>query len=471
MYMMRKTCLPPFFSFVIILCCYHRLFISASTSTRRQKGVGVIIRDGETLVSKNGIFTLGFFDPNKDRSSTKNRYLGLWTIFSSDRVVWVANREKPVTHSFGVFKLTAGGDLIISQNESSIDHVDTIWSSKSSDSMGSMINPIAKLLDSGNLVVTNGKFGEITWQSFDYPSDTLLPGMKLGYNKKTGHQWSLTAWKETNDPSPGEFVMKMDTSSELHEGFTYINNKKVKRYGIWNGKWLVGFPEMKEANTYLPNGKMNKNIHYTYIPTFVNNQTQVFYRFRMYEKNTYALMWLSSKHIIYTVFQTNESSGWLYIARTIGKCDQYSLCGPNSLCNNLNPKNCECFQGFHPKSSIHWNVYGDYSMGCQRNHILNCTNDEGFLHLQDVKTPETTDTMFHKNSTIEECHDRCINNCSCTAFAPLYLEGIIPRGCIMWYGDIIDTVLYTKGDGEELFLRLPKSDLDQSTSMIVFLLL
>ena len=37
----------------------------------------------------------------------------------------------------------------------------------------------ATLLDLGNLVLRGG--GNLTWQSFDYSSDTYLLGMKLGW--------------------------------------------------------------------------------------------------------------------------------------------------------------------------------------------------------------------------------------------------------------------------------------------------
>ncbi|PRQ28679.1 putative non-specific protein-tyrosine kinase [Rosa chinensis] len=43
------------------------------------------------------------------------------------------------------------------------------------------------------------------WQSFDYPGDTMLPNMVLGYNRKSGKSSVLTAWKNENDPSTGIF--------------------------------------------------------------------------------------------------------------------------------------------------------------------------------------------------------------------------------------------------------------------------
>ncbi|GJW63290.1 G-type lectin S-receptor-like serine/threonine-protein kinase CES101 [Tanacetum coccineum] len=75
-------------------------------------------------------------------------------------------------------------------------------------------NASVRLLDSGNLVVQelypDGSIKEVLWQSFDYPTDTLLPGMKLGTNLKTGHRWSLTSWRNNELPADGSFTLTGD---------------------------------------------------------------------------------------------------------------------------------------------------------------------------------------------------------------------------------------------------------------------
>ncbi|KAJ4718134.1 putative Receptor protein kinase [Melia azedarach] len=48
------------------------------------------------------------------------------------------------------------------------------------------------------------------WQSFDYPTDTLLPGMKLEINLKTGHKWFLQSWITDASPVQGSFTLGMD---------------------------------------------------------------------------------------------------------------------------------------------------------------------------------------------------------------------------------------------------------------------
>ena len=147
------------------------------------------IRDGDSMVSADGSFKMGFFSPG----SSKNRYLGIWyNKVSVMTVVWVANREIPVTNSSGVLKITSEGLLVLLNHNESI-----IWSSNTSRSAR---NPVALLLDSGNLVVKEEDDNDpenSLWQSFDYPSDTLLPGMKMGRNSKTGFDRHLTSWKTT----------------------------------------------------------------------------------------------------------------------------------------------------------------------------------------------------------------------------------------------------------------------------------
>ena len=95
----------------------------------------------------------------------------------------------------------------------------------------------AMLLDTGNLILTNRAL-EVLWQSFDYPTHTLLPGMKLGKHvvighvwsflaKKKGHVWSLTSWKSLKDPAPGRF------SLQLHSLTTQLVSQLTIMEGVY----------------------------------------------------------------------------------------------------------------------------------------------------------------------------------------------------------------------------------------------
>ncbi|XLR41612.1 hypothetical protein S83_026272, partial [Arachis hypogaea] len=142
------------------------------------------LRDnGETIVSADETFALGFFSPG----TSKNRYVGIWyNKVPKQSIVWVANRNKPLTNLSGVLKVIDNGILVLlDRNNNNV----TIWSSNTTSSATQ--DPIAKLLNSGNLVVRERSKGDddnknFLWQSFDYPSDTMLPGQKLGRNLVTG---------------------------------------------------------------------------------------------------------------------------------------------------------------------------------------------------------------------------------------------------------------------------------------------
>ncbi|TXG67487.1 hypothetical protein EZV62_008762 [Acer yangbiense] len=159
------------------------------------------IGDGETLVSASQSFELGVFTPG----NSNNRYLGIWYKFNPSTVVWVANRKNPITDKQGMLVMNDDGNLVLLSKGKKI-----IWSTNSSLVLE---NPVGQLLDSGNLVIrdnTNMNSDGYVWKSFDYPSDTLLPGMKLGWNLRTGFERYLTPWRSADDPSPVDFSFRLD---------------------------------------------------------------------------------------------------------------------------------------------------------------------------------------------------------------------------------------------------------------------
>ena len=133
------------------------------------------ISDGKSLVSKDGNFELGFFTPG----NSKNRYLGIWyKNIPSKTIVWVANRDKPINDSSGFLKMNSTSNVVLFMDQNKT----VVWHTNSSKQAQS---PILQLLDSGNLVLRDEKdenTENYLWQSFDYPCDTLLPGMKLGWD-------------------------------------------------------------------------------------------------------------------------------------------------------------------------------------------------------------------------------------------------------------------------------------------------
>ncbi|MFS7951887.1 putative non-specific serine/threonine protein kinase [Helianthus anomalus] len=124
--------------------------------------------------------------------------------------VWVANRNNPIPDIYGKLIIDANGKLI-----SIISSGGTVLDLFNPTPLVTR-NASVTLLDTGNLVLRElHPDGSVKRQSFDYPTDTLLPGMKLGINLKTGHRWSLTSW--WNDELPVEVGDLNRTGPEARE--------------------------------------------------------------------------------------------------------------------------------------------------------------------------------------------------------------------------------------------------------------
>ncbi|KAE8709102.1 S-locus-specific glycoprotein S6 [Hibiscus syriacus] len=81
---------------------------------------GDTVKDGETLLSEYGIFELGFFSPENSSS----RYIGIWYEVDVKAVVWLANRDKPISDRNGVLRIGFDDNLIILDGNSI-----SVWSS------------------------------------------------------------------------------------------------------------------------------------------------------------------------------------------------------------------------------------------------------------------------------------------------------------------------------------------------------
>ncbi|PIN05636.1 Serine/threonine protein kinase [Handroanthus impetiginosus] len=173
----------------------------------------------EKLVSANKIFRLEFFRPG----TSDNIYLGIFHNIESrldpddyNRPVWVANRDTPVPNSSPMLRVNDSDGLL-----KICYGLDGSGSVAISNIVPGTDNTSATILDNGNFVLRalnpDGAINRTLWQSFDHPTDTLLPGMKLGINFRTGHNWSLTSWINDQVPTSGSFTLGGDPngSSQL----------------------------------------------------------------------------------------------------------------------------------------------------------------------------------------------------------------------------------------------------------------
>ncbi|KAG1368224.1 Receptor-like serine/threonine-protein kinase SD1-8 [Cocos nucifera] len=394
--------------------------------------------DGQTLVSTGGIFELGFFSPG----NSPNRYLGIWfKKIPVPTIVWVANRAIPLTDSDGVLKISKDGSLVLCNGVAKV-----LWTSGSTVSAS---NPVAQLLDSGNFVLgaeESSSPESFAWQSFDYPSDTLLPGMKLGWNLKTGLNRYISSWKSSDDPSPGSYSFKMDPhgSPEL---FLYEGSKKIHASGPWNGLQFSGIPELKPDEFF------------RFI--FVSDQDEVYYTYEINKRPVASRLVMNTSGLVQRFVWPADKQAWaLFWWGPRDWCDYYAECGPFGVCNSDQSPVCSCLEGFKPKSPQEWNLR-DCSDGCVRITPLGCKGD-GFIKLSNMKLPETISATVDKSMSLDKCRESCLKNCSCRAYASANISGG-ESGCIIWATDLIDLRNFVDG-GQDLHIRLPASEIGSPKS-------
>ncbi|KAL3718376.1 hypothetical protein ACJRO7_003502 [Eucalyptus globulus] len=428
---------PPIFSFFctsIIVLSLLPLSNTADTLSSVQS-----IREGETLVSPGRKFELGFFSAG----SSKNSYLGIWFVVSPETAVWVANRNNPLTDSNGTLKISNEGELVILNRANSI-----IWSTNSTKALR---NPVAQLLDSGNLVLKERNSldsADYSWQSFDYPSDTFLVGMTLGWNFRTGLERHLTSWRSTDDPSPGDYTLKYKIEGLPQLEIVSNGSVKVHRSGPWNG---VGLGGMSKVSSLIA-----KTI-------FVHNETAAYIAIEIFKDDITAKFTLSPDGIVQTLLLKSGSTKWdLTFSVPDNPCDNYGHCGTNGVCRVNRSLRCLCLQGFMPRSQEEWDMLNSTG-GCIRKVPLNCSRGEGFMKLSHVKLPDLIDFQLFKSMNLKECKVECLKNCSCMAYANSDVRG---AGCLMWFGDLIDIKeIDIGGYGQYLFVRLPASELGSIRSL------
>ncbi|GAY52998.1 hypothetical protein CUMW_146120, partial [Citrus unshiu] len=390
------------------------------------------LNDGRTLISKDGSFELGFFSPG----SSKNRYVGIWyKNIPVKTVVWVTNRLNLINDSSGFLMINKTGNLVLTSKSNIV-----VWSAYLSKEVRTPV--VLQLLDSGNLVLRGEQDGDSEtyfWQSFDYPSDTLLPGMKLGWDLETGLERRVTSWKSFDDPSPGDFIWAIERQDNP-EVVMWKGSRKFYRTGPWNGLRF-------SAPSLRPNPVFSFS--------FVSNDVELYYTFNITNKAVISRIIMNQTLYVRQRFIWNKATqSWeLYSDVPRDQCDTYGLCGAYGICIISQSPVCQCLKGFKHKSG----GYVDWSKGCVRNKLLNYSRQDGFMKFTELKLPDATPSWVSKSMNLKESREGCLENSFCMAYTNSDIRGG-GSGCAMWFGDLIDMRSFPDG-GQDLYIRMSASEL------------
>ncbi|TKY48796.1 G-type lectin S-receptor serine/threonine-protein kinase [Spatholobus suberectus] len=263
---------------------------------------------GGHLVSAKLKFELGFFSLHAESGSRiEKRYFGIWYYRLKPRtVVWVANRNAPILDSTGVFQIADDGNLVVEGASK------RYWSSELKGSSSST-NRTVRLLDSGNLVLVDDNSGtSYLWQSFQNPTDTFLPGMKMDASL------TLTSWRDAGDPEPGNFTFKM---AYIADGQNFVMHKQSQLYWTLEvvGREAEAIPLI--IRYLLDNTTSHK----------ISNKIIVYYSY----ENSRLLLNSSGEIQLLRWNETDEEWVKLWWGPA-DSCDIHDYCGSFGICNKNN---------------------------------------------------------------------------------------------------------------------------------------
>ncbi|GAB4825042.1 hypothetical protein Ancab_007915 [Ancistrocladus abbreviatus] len=403
-----------FLCFTLLIPPYH----GADTITANQTLSG-----NQTILSAGEKFELGFFQPG----NSSDYYIGVWyskSLVQDQTIVWVANRDSPVSDKYSSEFKILNGNLVITNGSKT-----PVWSTNVTLPASGPVEAV--LQDEGNLVLRDqGNINLTIWQSFDHPTHTWLPGGKLGLNKKTKKSQLLIAWKNIDDPATGLFSLEPDPNGTSQYYIFWNRTEKYWNSGTWDFEHHI----------------------FSLIPEMIVNP--------FYDVN-----YVDNENESYFTYSVKDPS---FVSRVIvdvsgEQCEVYAYCGAFGSCNQNSLPFCNCLQGFEPTSESDWQL-NDYSRGCARKTDLQCENHtsskdrDKFWMYSYMGLPQRAVSMAVGGSG--ECESACLSNCSCTAYA--YDD----NGCSIWIGDLLNVEQLSAGDsnGRTLYIRLAASEFPSSSN-------
>ncbi|XP_050379449.1 putative receptor protein kinase ZmPK1 [Argentina anserina] len=255
------------------------------------------------LVSPGGTFSSGFYKVGANASC-----YSIWFTNTVDKtVVWMANRDKPISESGSKLTLHGAGNLVLTDAQGSV-----VWETNT------ILKEIVELqlLETGNLVLTN-QDGTIIWQSFNSPTDTLLPTQPLTKNK------TLVSMRSQGTYLSGYYNLKFDDNNIL--------------FLIYNGPQLssVYWPELV-SNVFV-NGRNPYNSTRMAILDeaghFVSSDNMLFYA-SDYGVGPKRRLTMDYDGVL-RLYSLNESTGlWelSWLPAGVDSCLVQGLCGEYGIC-------------------------------------------------------------------------------------------------------------------------------------------
>ncbi|XP_071704235.1 putative receptor protein kinase ZmPK1 [Rutidosis leptorrhynchoides] len=407
------------FLLLLLVISYSQPSSSSSSPNVLTQGSSLVVQNDNHLVSPNRVFTAGFHQTGQNAY-----FFAIWfsdtTADGQHTLVWMANRDAPVNGKRSSFSLSKTGNLVLT------DAGQKIWTSNTKSTSPSQL----QLLDSGNLVLTQIDTQSYLWQSFSFPTNTLLPNQPFTKDTVLISSRSLTNY------SSGFYKLYFDNDNVLRILF---KNDAVTSV-FWPKPWLLATQAGRSTFNNSRFAMLDSRGRFT----STDNYSFVTSDYGPILKRRITLD-VDGNVRVYTL---NEKK-WTNSLQTISKpCLIHGSCGLNSICTYTHEsgRRCTCIYGYVAKN------HSDLSLGCVP--TFNLTEDRenyGF-----VKYPQMEfygfDYWFKAGISLQECENVCLNNTNCKAFQYSF-NAVLGFKCyvktMLFNGHNLDTPFTT-------YLKVPK---------------
>ncbi|RXI03877.1 hypothetical protein DVH24_038151 [Malus domestica] len=384
-------------NYVIIAMWYIQRTPQTAKNISLGSSLTALNENSSSWTSPSGDFAIGF-----QRIGKEGFLLAIWFDKIKDKtIVWSANGENLVPEGSKV-ELSNGGEFMLNDATGK-----RIWSAQS-------VGPgvaYASMLDTGNFVLADRSSSNV-WESFDEPTDTILPTQILNQNDVLFARYTATNY------SRGRFMFVLQSDGNLllyttrfplptnnfayyatmtmYTGFQVIFNQSGYLYLIAkNGSIL----NMVSSNTVSMQNFYHK----------VTLEHDGVLRHSVHPKTAAAASSAGSP-MAWSPLTSKPSNICLTIEGDVGS----GACGYNSLCSyNDEGPTCQCPYGY---TLIDPN---DVLKGCKQNFVSQSCDEaspetESF-EFREMQNTEWSGGGYEQFTSVDEdwCIQNCFNDCFC----------------------------------------------------------
>ncbi|KAI6689075.1 hypothetical protein NL676_025903 [Syzygium grande] len=423
------------FLLVLVLSLLH-ITSQASSANRfalhRGSSLSVDNPD-DVLISNSGVFSAGFYPVGE------NAYcFAVW--FSRPpcsgqncTIVWMANRDKPVNGRHSKLSLKKNGNLVLTDAGQAI-----VWAQNTVSLSSSPVHQL-QLLDSGNLVLRDRENRVTVWQSFDSPTDTLLPEQNLTRDTP------LVSSRSKRNFSSGYYKLYFDNDNVLRLLFDGPSFSSVYWPDPSKVSWEVGRTTYNDSRVAMLDSFGN----------FTSSDDLKFLSSDFGMKTERILKVDHDGNV--RVYSRGGGGEWVVTWQAITEpCTVHGICGPNGVCS-YSPsegRSCSCAPGYV------WKHKTDWIQGCVPKFKSFCNKNSetqvGFLVLPHHDF-YGYDIDYFPNVTLVACKEMCVNLCNCRGFQYKFNKDTGSFDCYIKIR-LLNGCLSLQQIGS-MYIKLPKANL------------